>query len=85
MAITCHLPCRTSIITGGGNGVRKAICDNFAEMKVVVHILDMKEGDGFKTASKMTQKQESAFFQTCDVSKYDEVAKVMADNNEINR
>jgi len=68
---------KTAIITGGGSGIGQAICQTFAEMGAIVHILDMNEAEGASTANDIAENNGSAFFHKCDVSKYDDVDKVI--------
>lgn len=69
---------KTAVITGGGSGIGKAMAETFAEMGATVHILDMNEEAGDKTASEIALKNRAAFFHKCDVSNYKNVAAVLA-------
>lgn len=72
---------KTAVVTGGGSGIGKAICMTFAEMGAYVHILDLNEVDGSKTASEISQKGQLAHFHKCDISNYDEVSVVLEKAN----
>ena len=74
---------KTAVITGGGSGIGKAISETFAEMGATVHILDMNVEAGTQTASDISSKHKEAFFYPCDVSKYEEVAKIMQEANGV--
>lgn len=72
-----NLKSRTAIITGGANGIGKAISGTFAEMGAAVHVLDMNVEEGSKVVSDIKSKNGEAYFHKCDVTKYYEVEKVV--------
>jgi len=74
---------KTAIITGGGSGIGKAMSETFAEMGATVFILDMNEETGSQTAHNISLKHNPAFFYKCDVSKYQNVEKVISEINRI--
>lgn len=75
---------KAAVITGGGSGIGKAMSETFAEMGATVHILDMNVEAGTQTANDIRLKHHHAFFYKCDVSKYEEVEKVLQEVNGIN-
>lgn len=78
---------KTAVVTGGGSGIGRSICETFAAMGAFIHILDMNEVEGAKTVNAITQKSQVAHFHKCDVSDGKEVSaileKVNASNNGI--
>lgn len=75
---------KTAIVTGGGSGIGKAICETFAEMRAQIHIIDMNEVEGNKTVSHIIQKGNKAHFHKCDVSNYAEVSVMLEKIHAIN-
>ena len=72
-----NLKDRTAIITGGASGIGKAISETFAEMGAAVHVLDMNVEQGSKVVSDIKTQSGKAYFHQCDVTKFDEVEKVV--------
>lgn len=75
---------KTAVVTGGGSGIGKAICQTFAEMGAHIHILDMNEKEGLKTAHDISQKGQEAHFYKCDVSNGHEVLAILEKVNAVN-
>jgi len=70
---------KIAIVTGGGSGIGKAIATVFANQGATVYIFDMDEAGGNSTAEEIFKSGHVAFFNTCDVSKQDEVKKLVTD------
>lgn len=75
---------KTAIVTGGANGIGKAICETFAEMGASVHILDMNEEDGLSTANDISQRYSQAYFYRCDVTSLQDVQNVVDQVHAVN-
>lgn len=76
---------KTAVITGGGSGIGKAISQTFAEMGATVHLLDMNVEAGTQTVDEIRLQNHAAFFYKCDVSQYEEVAKILQEVSEVNK
>ncbi len=74
---------KTAVITGGGSGIGKAIAETFAEMGATVHILDMNEEAATQAVKDITLKHNTAYFYQCDVSKYEQVEKILQEINGV--
>lgn len=79
-----NLENKIAIITGGGSGIGKAICETFAEMGAKVCMLDVDEDTGQQAADEITQKHRQVDFYKCDVSNYREVETVVKTINDSN-
>lgn len=75
---------KTAVVTGGGSGIGKAICQTFADMGAHIHILDMNEAEGSKTANDINNKDRSAHFHKCNVSNSKEVSTILEKINASN-
>lgn len=59
---------KAAVITGGGSGIGKAICETFAEHGAHIHILDLDQENGQATATALKNKGHQAEFHLCDVT-----------------
>lgn len=66
------------IVTGGGSGIGRAICQRLAEDGYHIVILDLDEGAGFETVDLVKQAGGSAECLVCDVSSTESVQEVFA-------
>uniref|UniRef100_A0A0N5B392 (3R)-3-hydroxyacyl-CoA dehydrogenase n=1 Tax=Strongyloides papillosus TaxID=174720 RepID=A0A0N5B392_STREA len=70
MSISTLLIGKTAVVTGGANGIGKAICSKLVEHGVKVCVVDLKKENAIETA-KLLGKENYGF--GCDVSKLNEV------------
>ena len=66
------------IVTGGGSGIGRAICQRLAEDGYHIVILDLDEGAGFETVGLVKEAGGSAECLACDVSSTESVQEVFA-------
>lgn len=59
---------KITLVTGGGDGIGKAISEKLSKRGAIVYILDINEEAGKKTATKITEKGNQAHFIQSDVS-----------------
>jgi NAD(P)-dependent dehydrogenase (short-subunit alcohol dehydrogenase family) len=64
---------KVAIVTGGANGIGKAICELFAAEGAFVFVVDVEESSGQATVDAMRRQGGSARFCKADVSKPEEV------------
>jgi NAD(P)-dependent dehydrogenase (short-subunit alcohol dehydrogenase family) len=67
---------KTSIITGGGSGIGKAIATVFAKQGSTVHVLDLDENAKSVTGEINTTGGKS-FFHQCDISHQSEIKAIV--------
>ncbi|HEY6506335.1 MAG TPA: SDR family oxidoreductase [Chitinophagaceae bacterium] len=67
---------KTTLVTGGGSGIGKAIATVFAAQGSSVHILDLDENAG-KVAEDINASGGRSFFHACNVSSQAEVKKIV--------
>jgi NAD(P)-dependent dehydrogenase (short-subunit alcohol dehydrogenase family) len=59
---------KTSVITGGGSGIGKAVALLFAKQNSEVHVIDLNEETGGMTAGEIQRANGKAFAHACDVT-----------------
>ena len=69
---------KVAIVTGGANGIGKAICERFAEEGAWVLVVDLEEQAGQTTVAGIHANGGSAQFMRADVSNQAEVKSAVA-------
>ncbi len=65
---------RSTVITGGANGIGKAVAEAFAANGSDIAIIDINVKDGTETAKALKEKYKiNAGFYNCDISDYEKV------------
>jgi NAD(P)-dependent dehydrogenase (short-subunit alcohol dehydrogenase family) len=69
---------KVAIVTGGGMGIGKALCEELAKRGSVVFVVDINESNAKQVASLILQNGGTAFAKRIDVSQENEV-KIIID------
>ena len=64
---------KVCLVTGGGSGIGKAACVQFAREGGKVVVVDVNEQHGNETVQEITQGNGEAVFAKCDVGNPDDV------------
>ena len=75
--LTFDLSHKIAIITGGGSGIGKAICQTFAQQGAYVHILEVNVEAAQSVIDEIRSKGGKGKIHQCDVSNYGEVQSVV--------
>ena len=76
---------KTAIVTGGGDGIGKAISETLSKHGATVYILDVNEESGNRTAKTIIDNGNQAYFMKCDVSNQQQVMDIVNTINEKER
>lgn len=68
---------KTAVVTGGGSGIGKAICQTFADQGAHVCVLDISESAAAETAQEIETSGGSAVAFPADVQSSTQLAEVM--------
>lgn len=69
---------KVAIITGGGAGLGRAICEGFAQYGALVAVVDLDEALAKETCDSIEKDGGKAVAITCDVSKVEHVQSAIA-------
>jgi NAD(P)-dependent dehydrogenase (short-subunit alcohol dehydrogenase family) len=64
---------KVALVTGGGSGIGRAICREFANEGARLLVAELDEASGKATVDEVTAAGGQAQFQRCDVTKEDDV------------
>ncbi len=70
---------KVAVVTGGGNGIGRAIAIALSQAGAVVHILDMNDEAGNDTVNKINLESGSAYYTYCDVTDAANMTKIFLD------
>src|SRR5471032_375165 len=59
---------KSVVITGGGNGIGKAIAMLFAKQGALIHIIELNANAATKTVNEIKEQGGSAFAHSCNVT-----------------
>ena len=72
-----RLPQKVAVVTGGGSGIGRAICDLFAKEGASLVVADTDAGGGQETLRRIKSAGGQAVFAKTDVSKEPDVANMV--------
>ena len=64
---------KVAIVTGGANGIGKAIVKEFCKENYTVILVDKKEEEGLELSRELNESGNTVIFKKCDVGNYAEV------------
>ncbi|MCU7551510.1 SDR family oxidoreductase [Chitinophagaceae bacterium LB-8] len=70
---------KVALVTGGGDGIGKAISETLSKQGATVYVLDVNVENGVRTAEKIVDSGYLAYFKQCDVSNQKQVKNVVED------
>lgn len=69
---------KTTVVTGGGSGIGKAVALLFAEQGAEVHVLDLDKENCSTTVNEITEANGKAFAHACDVTSQQEINEIFS-------
>ncbi|MGM0844387.1 MAG: SDR family NAD(P)-dependent oxidoreductase [Bacillota bacterium] len=70
---------KVAIVTGGANGIGKAIVQRFCQENYTVILVDKEAEEGKRVSQKLNDEGHSVIFMNCDVSSSKEVKKLFVE------
>ncbi|EOR96801.1 D-beta-hydroxybutyrate dehydrogenase [Arcticibacter svalbardensis MN12-7] len=67
---------KSTVITGGGSGIGRAISQIFARQGAIVHVLDIDPALAEETVKNILEAGGQAVFHMCDISKQQDVREI---------
>lgn len=64
-----------TIVTGGGSGIGRAVCQVFAQQGAIVHVTDISEESCMQTVYAIREAGGEAYGHVCDVTRQDAVVE----------
>jgi NAD(P)-dependent dehydrogenase (short-subunit alcohol dehydrogenase family) len=71
----CMKTKKIAVVTGGANGIGKAITEAFAGLSYTVILVD-KDEQGNQVSEELAKNGHTVIFKKCDVSKYSQIKKL---------
>lgn len=68
---------KTAIVTGGGSGIGRAICNIFSRQGAIVYLLDVDEKGATETIEEIHGNGGRAYFRKCNIAAGEEVEEVL--------
>lgn len=68
---------KVAVVTGGGSGIGRAICELFAKEGAFVHILDLNEAGSAEVVEVIIKNGGKAKLHVCSVANQDQVLQVV--------
>ncbi|XP_041068730.1 estradiol 17-beta-dehydrogenase 8 isoform X3 [Carcharodon carcharias] len=78
-AAMLKLSTRLALVTGGGSGIGRAVCQRFAKEGALVAVVDINEGAAAETLRSLSSNQQQHSVFVTDVTSSDSVHKLVAD------
>jgi NAD(P)-dependent dehydrogenase (short-subunit alcohol dehydrogenase family) len=73
---------KVAIVTGGANGIGKAIVKQFCSQNYTVILVDKQEEEGLMLSRELEENGYSVIFKKCDVGNFTEVKGLFSDIKE---
>ncbi|XP_048472452.1 (3R)-3-hydroxyacyl-CoA dehydrogenase-like [Rhincodon typus] len=74
-----RLSSRLALVTGGGSGIGRAVCQRFAKEGAMVAVVDIDKGAAEETLRTLPSDQQQHLLFVTDVSSPEHVHSLMAD------